>query len=81
MSYNEEVDILNANTCEVTINLHPTNPNIIVHSSAQIEIKNNKPRITVYTNNPVILNNKKNTSVSSSSEIEIKLNSKTIEVQ
>mgnify|MGYP003109781727 CR=1 FL=1 len=78
--YNEEVNILNANIGEVTINLHPTKTNVTINTPAYLEIKNNKPRITVDTNKPTILNNKKTISTSNGAEITIKLNTKFIQV-
>jgi hypothetical protein len=79
MAYNEEVDILSANTSEVTINLHPTKTSLTINTPAYLEIKNNKPRITVDTNNPTILNNKKIVSTSNKAEVTIKLNTKLIQ--
>ena len=75
MAYNEEVDILNVTTSEVTINLHPTKTSLTINTSAYLETKNNKPRITVDTNKPVILNNKKIISTSNEAEVTIKLKS------
>lgn len=78
--------IASGGTGEITINLHPTNPTIIVKKSPYISgvydsngnITNSSPAIQIDGYNSTILNNVRTISATAGSEVTLKLNTKLI---